>query len=152
MSAKEGFIDHFRGCCAEILVDVIRQILTYPLPAVVVGGLQVEVHVLLHDGALVGGDALVEEQLCLHFGHGTALDGGRVGDEGVEIELLEVYLVGDAQCLVARQQREQGVSVLFGHIEVIFLPLSVFAAQPFRALSGSIFDVDDVGTPGASEL
>jgi len=84
-----------------------RKTLRSSLTSVVVSHLQVEVHLLFQHGSLAAGDAFVEQQLRLYLSHRTALDGCRVRDDGVQIELVEVYLINDAQRLILLEQFHQ---------------------------------------------
>ena len=68
---------------------------------------QVKVHHLLLNGATLGRNALVKQQLILDLGHCAALDGRGMGNDGIEIEFLIVYLVGNAQSLVLVEQAQQ---------------------------------------------
>ena len=95
-------------------------VLLNPLATIVVGILEVEVHQLFQHGALAGGDALVEEQLRLHLGHRAAFNGSGMHNDGVQIELVVVYLRGDAQLAMAVEQLQQFVPVLIRHYNVNF--------------------------------
>ena len=70
---------------------------------------EVEVHHLLLHRPSLGGDAFVEEQLVLNLGDRGAFDSCRMGNERVEIELVVVYLLGDAQPFVLIQNLCQSV-------------------------------------------
>ena len=87
-----------------------------PLSPVVVCHFQVEVHLLLQHGALAAGDTFVKQQLRLHLRHRTALNGRRVRNNGVQIELLKVNLIRNAQRLMLLEQTQQYVLVLLRHI------------------------------------
>ena len=78
--------------------------LSNPLHTIFVCNLQVQVHHLLYHCALAAGNTFIKQQLRLHFCNGTAFDGGRVRDDRVQIELLIVYLLRDAEFLVLLQQ------------------------------------------------
>ena len=66
--------------------------LSCPSDGLLVSSLQVEVHELFHHRFAFSRDTFVEEKLVLNLGHGEAFDGGGVGDDRVEIELLIVKI------------------------------------------------------------
>ena len=63
---------------------------------------QVEVHVLFHDALSFQTDSLIEHDLILKFGDGGAFNGRRVGNEGIEIEFVIIYLPVNSQFSVQR--------------------------------------------------
>ena len=77
--------------------------------AVFVCSFEVEVHHLLLHRPALGRDAFVEEQLVLNLGDRGAFDGGGMGNDRVEIELVVVYLLGDSQPFVLIQNLCQTV-------------------------------------------
>ena len=93
-------ISHYQ--CGEVLEHFHCEWLMFSCPSdgLLVSSLQVEVHELFHHRFAFSRDTFVEEKLVLNLGHGGAFDGGRVGDDRVEIELLIVYLLRYSQLLV----------------------------------------------------
>ena len=74
------------------LVSQVLRVLSCPSDGLLVSSLQVEVHELFHHRFAFSRDTFVEEKLVLNLGHGEAFDGGGVGDDRVEIELLIVKI------------------------------------------------------------
>ena len=70
---------------------------TSQLHGLFIGCFQVEIHHLFLQGASLGCDALIKQELILYLRHGTAFNGCGMGNKRIEIELLVVYLLGDAQ-------------------------------------------------------
>ena len=88
----------------------------YPLHPIQVSIPQVQVHVLLRDGALARSDALVKQQLRLHLRHRAPLYRCGVDNNRIEIELLKVYLLGNVQPPVLCHQPQQPVFMLLVHL------------------------------------
>ena len=63
---------------------------------------QVEIHVLFHDALSFQTDSLIEHDLILKFGNGGAFNGRRVGNEGIQIEFVIIYLPVYSQFSVQR--------------------------------------------------
>ena len=54
---------------------------------------QIEVHVLFHDALSFQAYSLVEHVLFLKFGNGRAFNGRGMGNKGIQIEFVIVYLL-----------------------------------------------------------
>ena len=107
---------HYFRCQENKPIRCDRLMLTNPLTPIVISHLQVEVHLLLEHGALAASNTFVKQQLSLHLRHSTALNGCRVCNDRVEIELVEVYLVRYAQLFILLEQSHQQLFILLRHI------------------------------------
>ena len=89
--------------------------LTNPLTPIVVGHFQIKIHHLFRHRALTTGDTFVKQQLVFNLCHCRTFNSCGVRNDGVQIELLVIYLVQYAQFLVALEQLQQHCLVFLFH-------------------------------------
>ena len=64
-----------------------------PSNGLLIGMLQIKIHQLLYQGFTFSRNTFIKEQLILYFRHSRTFYGSRVCNDGIQIELIVIYLL-----------------------------------------------------------